>query len=59
MSFKKLFILLLSIVALMGCGKKEEEVKWDRIPMVMYQDNLYYFERSYVDYDRTTRSGIL
>lgn len=50
---KKLMILLILIVALMGCEKKEDEVKWDRAPMVMYQDNLYYFKRKYVDYDRT------
>lgn len=50
---KKLFVLLISIVALVGCGKKEDEVKWVRAPMFMYQDNLYYFERQYVDYDRT------
>lgn len=50
---KKLLILLISIIALIGCGKKEDEVKWDRTPMFMYKDNLYYYDRSYVDYEGT------
>ena len=42
---KKLLILIILVIVLVGCRKVEDEVKWDNIPMFMYKDDFYYYKK--------------